>query len=651
MTGKTKNLIKILTLFLFLIGYQAGILAQFEPTPVERSTEKVLFHGKLYYLHTVKKGQTVYSICRVYQITESDLSLANPNVSLKILSAGQVLKIPVEVHKESNVSANINLPDENFIYHTVEPKQTPYFLHQKYNVPLDTIYKYNPGSELGLHKGQVIKIPKQTVAAPIVGNTAENTQPVKGIKYEVRASDTLYNIAKSYGIPEAEIINANPKLRWGLKTGDTIIIPLGYSGSLIYPGNFEDSTGFNYEIPSLSENECDSLAKLQNKRPVKIALLLPLYASYTFENDTSQDNDTVDFNQNQPKNNNLRGMGAAEFYEGFLLAVDTLKKSGTNLQLYVYDTESDTNKGKKILSELNSIQPDLIVGPFEADNVKLVSQYCLKTGTPFVPPLMKDDSLLKRNPFLIQISPSLQSEIEVSAGYLSRFYDQNYILAYKPGMNSRTDIDYFEKVIKERTSFMLKSDTLDFHELIIDATFQNRLKELLQKDKKNIVIILSNQEPEVTSTLSQLYFNHKYFDIEVFGLPIWQKFLNVNIEYMHDLQVTLFTPFFIDYQEDYIKNFISKCRNVLGYEPYRTSPKGSGINYVFLGYDLGMYFIKASSLYGRNCTSCISSYHHDPLLLSDYKFERNKTLGCIENKSVSLIRYNKDYSVEKLKSE
>jgi LysM repeat protein len=647
MSGKQVHFIKVIIAFLFISFYHASLYAQFEPTVVEKSLEKVLFQGEMYYLHTVKKGQTLYSICRAYKVKEPDITRANPNVSLNVLSAGQVLKIPIEIENTDNKDSGQSSSVESFIYHTVEPKQTPYMLHQIYNVPLESIYKYNPGSELGISVGQIIRIPKPFVYAN--DSSANFSQPLTGKSYEVRQGDTLYNIAKSFGITEADIINANQKMRWGLKAGDIINIPITSSGRLISSGFIGDNIKLTYQVPVFTEKECDSLSVLKNKRPVKIALLLPFFASDPFAPDTLQYNDTIDYNPNQPKTNSFRGMGAAEFYEGVMLAIDTLKKQGINLQLYVYDTESDTNKVKKILKELNTIQPDIIFGPFEPENVKLVSQYSLKTGTSFVPPLMKDDTILKQNPYLFQVSPSLSSEIEVSARYLSRYYNQNYILAYKPGINSQSDIDYFKKVLNERASVFLKSDTLCFQELTIDATFQKHLRQLLQKDKKNIVILLTNQEPEVSNTLSQLYFNHKYFDIEVFGLPIWQKFMNVNIEHMHDLQVSLFTPFFIDYQDDYVKKFIFKCRNELGYEPFRTNSKGSGMNYVFLGYDLGNYFIKSVVLYGRNATSCLSVYRHDPLLLSDYQFERNKNLGCIENKSVSFIQYKKDLTIEKIK--
>ncbi|MCF0206254.1 MAG: LysM peptidoglycan-binding domain-containing protein, partial [Bacteroidales bacterium] len=45
----------------------AGIMAQVN---VEISEEKILENGQKFYLHTVKQGQTLYSICKAYSVTE-----------------------------------------------------------------------------------------------------------------------------------------------------------------------------------------------------------------------------------------------------------------------------------------------------------------------------------------------------------------------------------------------------------------------------------------------------------------------------------------------------------------------------------------------------------------------------------------------------
>jgi LysM repeat protein/ABC-type branched-subunit amino acid transport system substrate-binding protein len=620
------------------------VFAQFEPVAVEKSSQKIINQGKVFYLHTVKKGHTLYSICKTYGTNESEIAKANPGVSLNVLSEGQVLKIPVEMTKTETSKPVSRENIQEFFYHTVQPKQTVYYLHQKYNVPLEVIYKFNPGVEQGVQTGQVLKIPKNF---EVKDTTVIATPEVPGNKYTIKYGDTLYVIADSFGIPVADIINANQQLRWGLKPGQTIIIPYQPSSFLMSAIQGSDTVSPSYLLPQYGVKECDSIARTQTRIPVRVALILPFYTSDMYIVDTLQFSDTIDDGSGQTKTNTFRGRGAVEFYEGLLFAIDTLKQQGINIQLYVYDTEGDTNKVKSILKEIDKIQPSLIIGPFLPDNVRLVSQYCQKNGIPFVPPLMNDDEIARKNTFLYQVNPSLQSEIVESTNYLSRFYNQNVILAYKPEYIDKENIELFKKLLHDKSLLYLKTDTFCFQEVILDDNIHKNMSKFLRNGMKNVFILLSNNEPDVSNILSQLYFSSKYYDIEVFGLPQWQKFTNVSIEHMHGLQVTLFSPYFIDYNAENTKKFISKFRNQLGFEPYKTSLKGTGMNYSFLGYDIGLYFIKAINLYGKNATLCSDVYKPESLLISDYNFERTMPIGCIENTSVNIIRYTKEFGLEK----
>lgn len=649
MTGITFLLKDKVIFFSVLYFIFISANAQFEPVPVVKSSEKVVNQGKVFLLHTVKKGQTLYSICKAYQVSQNDIVLANPGVKLDVLSEGLVLKIPSSIQQTIITSSDQKETNREFYYHTLQPKQTIFYLHQKYNVPVDLIYKYNPGVEQGVQVGQVIKIPKNGETIDTTAVPASSSPEILGNSYTFKEGDSLYIIANTFGIPEADIINNNPALRWGMKPGQTIIIPYKPSNGLSDKGFAYDTLAQSYVLPGFDATMCDSISHLLHKEPVKVALMLPFYASDMYIVDTTQYNDSTDDGTTKPSA--FRGRGAAEFYEGFLLAVDTLKQQGISIQIYNYDTEADTNKVKTILKELDKIKPSLIIGPFTPDNVRLVSNFSQKNGIPFVPPLMNEDETVKKNPYLYQVNPSLQSEIIASVNYLSQYYNQNIILAYKPGYTEQSNIDLFKKLLREKSLQKLTKDTLCFQEVILDEGFYKNMTKYLIKEKKNIFILLTNNEPYVSNILSQLYFGSKRFDIEVFGLPQWQKFSNVSIEHMHGLQVTMFSPYFIDYSSENTKNFILKCRNQLGFEPYKTSIKGSGMNYSFLGYDIGNYFIKAVYLFGNYTTQCSSSYKSDPLLISDYTFDRTSSLGCIENTSVNIIRYNKDFSLVKMKSQ
>jgi hypothetical protein len=163
-----------------------------------------------------------------------------------------------------------------------------------------------------------------------------------------------------------------------------------------------------------------------------------------------------------------------------------------------------------------------------------------------------------------------------------------------------------------------------------------------------MVIVFSSYEPEVINAISHLHFLLRDYPIKVFGFPAWQKFDNLRIDVVHELQVTLYSPFFIDYSEDAIKAFVKKCRTDLQFEPYKTTSKGSGINYTYLGYDLSMYFVQAINKYHTNICDCIE-YYYNPLLLADYDFIRNNVQQSFLNTSISFISYQKDYQITKIR--
>ncbi len=629
---------------LFLMITTASF-CQYQPTPVEKSDQKIIFQGKTYYVHTVKHGQTVYSICKAYGITQQMLADANPGVTLDPLSTGQVLKIPsiTETRPIQQQPVAGVKEDASFIYHTVQPKETIYFLHQKYNVSLETIYKYNPGAENGIHEGDIIRLPK---AAPIAETSRTGITHQETIKkYTVRQGDSLYRIAEDNGLTIGDIINANRELRWGLKPGQIIIIPTAEQAGTGVTGLYDTLVQVTSK-PVLTAYQCDSIASLKRMHPaIKVALLLPFFAKEEYTSDTLLDSDSISDNGIRTERKTFRGIAAVEFYEGFLLAVDTLKKNNVAISLFVYDTEADTIKVKSILRDLAIVEPDIIIGPFTNDNTRLVSKFSFEHQIPLVPPLFMDDSTQRYNPLLIQTIPSHRNTIDSYARYIARFNKKNIILVTKPGLQYRKENELFRKQLKQEARDQYGVDSLKINEVEINDATNRSINKLLKKDVENIVVIFSEYEPDVINVMSHLHFMLRDYTIEVFGLPQWQRFDNVRIEVMHELQVTLYTPFYIDYDNPRVKSFIKTCRSKLKYEPFKTTAKGTGINYAYLGYDMGVYFLGALYNYQKNICECLP-YKKEKLLLSDYDYQRDNNQSNLINRHITLLRFNKDYEVQ-----
>lgn len=104
-----------------------------------------------YFLHTVSKGQSLYSIANMYDTTVDEIVRLNPGSDSQI-NTGQTLKIP---QKQKTAGT-----DRSKSFHTIQPGETLYQLTVKYKVSAKDICAANPGLSASNFKiGQVIVIP------------------------------------------------------------------------------------------------------------------------------------------------------------------------------------------------------------------------------------------------------------------------------------------------------------------------------------------------------------------------------------------------------------------------------------------------------------------------------------------------------------
>lgn len=122
--------------------------------------------------------------------------------------------------------------------------------------------------------------------------------------HKVKRSETIFGIARKYGITVSELIKANPEMNdpnYELKKGDYIIIPK--SGK---------------SVASKSVNTSDKAIKTSSKS-VKVGVLLPLH---------NVDGD---------------GRRMLEYYRGLLMACDDLKKEGLSIEINACNLPIDGN--------------------------------------------------------------------------------------------------------------------------------------------------------------------------------------------------------------------------------------------------------------------------------------------------------------------
>ena len=624
---RLKKLAGILVIIQLLLLLSQLTAAQFQPAEVVRSQERTIVNGKIYFIHTVKKGQTLYSISKAYEVTQEDILRDNPGIDPASLREGLALRIP-EPKPKPIQAAPYPENKEDFIAHTVKRGQTVYSLKRKYDVSVEIIYYYNPWAREGIQPDQTVWIPRKRE----MRNRPELTENDNLFHYyTVKENDALYAISWQYGVTVADIINNNPELRDGIKTNQVLKIPkeIKPDPDLVVTDSLQ-----------LVEHPCQVIDQMKT---YNVAMLLPFFAEYIMEEalvplDTLAEEGTYVPLQKQQ---GLRGRNFSEFYEGFLLALDSMKSAGLSVNLHVFDTERDTFKLKKIVRELSVIQPDLIIGPVYSEDVKIAGHLARYQDFNLVSPLSTRPSLVNSNPRIFQVIPSTAAESNGLAGYLSQFRKGRFILIRGTDSISMRDSWRFKRQFTGQLPLDDNGNLLRFNDYLLNDSLISILSQVLSQDEENIIIVFSDNEPDVSRLITRLFMMSDLYPMKLFGLPSWQNWKTIELNYFHILQLHLITPFYTDYSDPQVKRFLYKCRTNYGYEPYEISPKG--YNFVMLGYDIGLYFLSALKQYGREFQYCLNQVDEDQLL-TKYNFVQEGE-GGYTNSSFNLIRYNTDYTV------
>lgn len=619
LTGKVLSFLLIVSV---LTAY-----SQNEPVPITLSKEKVIIDGKAYFMHTVKHGETLFSIAKAYNVPQKDIIAINKDAATSI-KTGQVLKIPSDQLAKLPPSMNT----DNYVFHIVEAGQTVFSIAEKYNIPKEELYKHNPETEISpLQAGQVIKIPKSTNG---VVKQAEADSP-SFREHKVKRKETLYSISRSYLVTVDDIIALNPELNTSdLKTGQILKIPTETTRINTPNGSEVSAEAAKVIIPATIE----PCSLIDPKQVHNVAFLLPLFLD---ENKTIVDLDSLSGNKNMEERLLFgRSKNPLEFYEGALLAIDSLKKAGHSFRIYVYDTGRDLQKLNSILNRKELSEMELFIGPFDSLLIDKALVFAKTHNIKVVSPLSQNVNMLKGNPNLYQVNPSEISKIEAAIQYLSSQRDKNIIL-FKSSRPADKDIF---NTFEERLN-ILRVEGFQFktHTGNKDGTLSSKLVI----DKENLIIVPSNEEIVVADVLRNMNYINSSYKISVFGLPRWTTFTSTDISFLHNLQYEYYTSFFPEYNKAVTKNFILKMRENFKTEPGAQSFSSQGYSYAFLGYDITFYFLNALAKYGRNFESCLPNYHVD-LIQSDFHFTKSENGNGIMNKAVNIIRYNKDYTIRKV---
>lgn len=179
------------------------------------SLRSEVINGKVYVVHQVGEKETLYGIAKRYGASIADVLAQNPAADAGI-EVGQILKVPYT----PRIKGQPPKVTADGVLHKVAPKETLFSIARQYNVSVDDLKAWNNLKETSLNLGQEIVIRKKTITDTVV----ETTSPTSAKTHTVAPKETLFSIARQYGMTVSKLKEWNALDGNELKIGQVLTV-------------------------------------------------------------------------------------------------------------------------------------------------------------------------------------------------------------------------------------------------------------------------------------------------------------------------------------------------------------------------------------------------------------------------------------------
>jgi len=608
----SRDFSNITTIFLFLLVKKEGIkmtkliliplllawaaYTDAQETKIDTSGEKIVLQGKSYHLHTVKPKETLFSICKAYGVNLDEVRTLNGKND-NTLAIGEVLRLPVvEPFKPL---------DDKFYYHRVQPKETLYSISRKFGIKIKRILKDNPDCDVSrpLARGAVVKLNLKQIDRNVL---EAELRWIERRERETRESERETERQQRENERQQPATPARDSLRE--------ILRQPVKDTLLPPPDEPREAGH-----------------------LKVALLLPLCVKDNKLPDSIEEIpvDTLGVNLRDERwRLNARSEPFLQFYQGVLMAADSLKHLGYTIDLNVYDTGRDAERTRLLAGELNRLNPDLIIGPVYSNTYKALAEQIANRSIPMIYPLSSRGRDIAPYPNAVQMNISPAALVEEMAAWIAANSAGVHLINILPdGGRNGGEESRLPALVRER---LRANGTETMTDLRWHARMRlDTLRRIMKPQVENIILFPSVDEAAASRTLPVLSALTDHFRITVIGFPEWLKFTAVDDEVFYKLNLKIFTNSYVDHRAENARTFSARHREYFHAEP------GNLANRAF---DMCMYFLPLVNTERANTLNTLREKDRDGLFT---RFRLRPATGAagLENRGLYLVNYNRGFEI------
>lgn len=537
---------------------------------------------KKYVSYTVKKGESIKSIAKEYNISTRDLLRLNPGVKRKPKAATVIIVPNLNYGKKVVKFAPV------IRTHSVKPKETEFGIAGMHGVTIEELRAINPQLINGLKIGMDLKIPKASIT--------QLKDSVNFVLHRIIKDDTPYNISKRYEVSQEDLLKLNPILSEGFKLGMLLKIkPV-------------EITDLAFEEVGVFKEELDL------NKEINVVLMLP-YQINKFVDSTR--------NENFKRRNTLLNI-TTDFHLGASMAIDSLRRRGLAIKVNYFDTEKSMYKLQYIVNRNDFSNTDVVIGPLFYENARWVSKHI---KAPVIAPVYSKKQEILSASNLIKSSPNVELLELRLLSYMEQNYEgENVVIVNDEKPENQSKLWRIVNKIKAFDSIQKISVIKPENGFIDSEIFKEKLDSL----SSNWVFIISDETVATAAAINNLKLFAERIDIDLFALNKGENFDNIENIFLGKLNFVFPSSEFLNVDNVYVQRFFNS---------YKRKNHAFPTKYAIRGFDVMYDAIVRISSYNNLDTGLKEGKSSRLSSIFNYK---KKLFGSFENKGVFLIQYNED---------
>lgn len=645
-TERLTNLLKHAALALIIVSAAATLAAQ----SVKLPTAEIL--GSTYYYYEVKKGDSAYGVSKRFGWDYQKLCSLNPEATAE-MKKGTRLYYPVDANAGGKTTASQSHSDTvsydaEPIEHTVRRGETVYSIARLYGVTPEVIYASHPSAKTGIKAGETITINQ---------NVLGGDRPVF---YTIRRGDTLYAVAKANDTSVAKILELNPGVsEQNFKAGSTIRILPGSNSRETMTTTVEETQLSGFDTYTVKKDDTwESVASatgtdvesLRDANEGKTALkkneviAIPQTEVVEVEREVPFSDPREDSYEGRrevydsihgldPESKKMASIAIVtdkpsnsrniEFLRGFLLHLDNIRNSGSQVRLTVVDATADNDS---IITLLREAAPDALVSTYDKDAPKYITDFAADNAIELINVFDVRSEEFTDNPYVIQILPPSSYFNEAVVSWLADRFGNRQLVTIGSDANDEIGRRLAETIGRQTA---VPVDDLDQFPLDDDGRY---LFYVYPTKKEEVSKILDS--------IDKIKEEAPFAEVAIVGRPAWVT-LEQSLKDKFDMQdVYVPSRFWFDSESIDGKQFVADYTSVFGHGPLRSFPV-----YSVSGYDMASWLIPALLDNGGDFNR---PARRVSLLQNDIDLHRVSNWGGFLNTEAFIVRFNPYGLVEKI---